>query len=147
MSTKQRRRDVKKNDKNLEREGLSAIFYNASKNLYLKRKVRKQVLDPPLHVKVVLYIFFFAVLGCLYILYSHQHAHGHHKIIHERKMAHKRIIRERYKNNNKHMIGQVKSSKQQLSEVDILKYEMKKLQEENEKLKKKPQNKKNKDDL
>ena len=59
MSTKQRRRDVKKNDKNLEREGLSAIFYNASKNLYLKRKVRKQVLDPPLHVKVVLYIFFF----------------------------------------------------------------------------------------
>ena len=62
-------------------------------------------------------------------------------------MAHKRIIRERYKNNNKHMIGQVKSSKQQLSEVDILKYEMKKLQEENEKLKKKPQNKKNKDDL
>ena len=62
-------------------------------------------------------------------------------------MAHKRIIRERYKNNNKHMIGQVKSSKQQLSEVDILKYEMKKLQEENEKLKKKPRNTKNKDDL
>ena len=62
-------------------------------------------------------------------------------------MAHKRIIRERYKNNNKHMIGQVKSSKQKLSEVDILKYEMKKLQEENEKLKKKPQNKKYKDDL
>ena len=46
--------------------------------------------------------------------------------------------------NNKHMISKVKSPTQKLSEVDILKHEMKKLQEENEKLKK---SKKQRDEL
>ena len=117
------------------REGLNGIWYDASKSLYLKRKVRKQIFNPPPYAKAFLYIFFFSVAGILYYLYSHQLAHNHHKLIHERKMAHRRIVREKYQN-NKHMISKVKSQTQRLSEVDILKNEMKKLQEENEKLKK-----------
>ena len=117
------------------REGLNGIWYDASKSLYLKRKVRKQIFNPPPYAKAFLYIFFFSVAGILYYLYSHQLAHNHHKLIHERKMAHRRIVREKYQN-NKHMISKVKSQTQKLSEVDILKNEMKKLQEENEKLKK-----------
>ena len=116
------------------REGLNGIWYDASKSLYLKRKVRKQIFNPPPYAKAFLYIFFFSVAGILYYLYSHQLAHNHHKLIHERKMAHRRIVREKYQN-NKHMISKVKSQTQKLSEVDILKNEMKKLQEENEKLK------------
>ena len=125
------------------REGLNGIWYDASKSLYLKRKVRKQIFNPPPYAKVFLYIFFFSVAGVLYYLYSHQIAHNHHKVIHERKMAHRRIVREKYQN-NKHMISKVKSQTQKLSEVDILKHEMKKLQEENEKLKK---SKKQRDEL
>ena len=119
----------------VQREGLNGIWYDASKSLYLKRKVRKQIFNPPPYAKAFLYIFFFSVAGILYYLYSHQLAHNHHKLIHERKMAHRRIVREKYQN-NKHMISKVKSQTQRLSEVDILKNEMKKLQEENEKLKK-----------
>ena len=125
------------------REGLNGIWYDASKSLYLKRKVRKQIFNPPPYAKAFLYIFFFSVAGVLYYLYSHQIAHNHHKVIHERKMAHRRIVREKYQN-NKHMISKVKSPTQKLSEVDILKHEMKKLQEENEKLKK---SKKQRDEL
>ena len=117
------------------REGLNGIWYDASKSLYLKRKVRKQIFNPPPYAKAFLYIYFFSVAGILYYLYSHQLAHNHHKLIHERKMAHRRIVREKYQN-NKHMISKVKSQTQKLTEVDILKNEMKKLQEENEKLKK-----------
>ena len=105
--------------------------------------MRKQIFNPPPYAKAFLYIFFFSVAGVLYYLYSHQIAHNHHKVIHERKMAHRRIVREKYQN-NKHMISKVKSPTQKLSEVDILKHEMKKLQEENEKLKK---SKKQRDEL
>ena len=123
----------------MPREGLHGIWYDASKSLYLKRKVRKQIFNPPTYAKVLLYICFFLVVGTIYYLYSHQLARNHHKWIHERKMAHRRIVREKYQN-NKHMISKVKSQTQKLSEVDILKQKMKKLQEENEKLK---QSKKN----
>lgn len=132
------------NNGEVQKEGLQSIWYDASKKLYLKRKLRKKVFDPPFYAKVFLYAFFVAVIGCIYILYSHQHARNHHRIIHQRKVAHKKIIREKYKNSNKHMIGKNRSPQQKLSEVDILKYEMKKLQEENHKLKK---SKRNKDEL
>jgi hypothetical protein len=125
----------------VQKEGLQNIWFDASKKLYLKRKLRKKVFNPPIYAKVFLYVFFVAVIGCIYILYSHQHARNHHRIIHQRKVAHKKIIREKYKNSNKHMIGQNKSPQQKLSEVDILKYEMKKLQEENYKLKMKKESK------